>query len=122
MHIDCIHILHLIYPYPAGGGVCEPFSLNVPYGVCRNTSTIGLELLFINKSIAEQEVYDRRMRDIEIAIEDYSDECRDVFLEYLCVTNFPQCDLSHIEPRPLMVGSHKSDKVCSKQLSFNGLV
>ena len=90
-----------------GRGVCEPYSLNAPSGVCRTTATIGLELLFVDKSVAQQEDYDRKMRDIELAIADYSDECRDVFFEYLCVTNFPQCDLSHSRPRPLLVSTHE---------------
>ena len=71
--------------------------------MCRTTATIGLDLLFVNKSIAEQEEYDRKMRDIEIAIEEYSEQCRDGFFEYLCVSNFPQCDPSHSKPRPLLV-------------------
>ncbi|MCG8626249.1 MAG: hypothetical protein MJE68_30155, partial [Proteobacteria bacterium] len=62
-----------------------------------------MDLLFINKTIAGQEQYDIKMKDLQKAIEDYSEECRAVFLEYLCVTNFPQCDPSHITPRPLLV-------------------
>ena len=87
--------------------------MSVPFGICRTTATIGLDLLFINKSVAEQEQYDRKMRDIQVAIEDYSEECRSLFFEYLCVTNFPQCDPSHLEPRPLLVRENITHYFCN---------
>ena len=62
-----------------------------------------MDLIFINKSRGNQKEYDEKMNDIQLAVMDYSDQCRDILLEYLCVTNFPQCDLSHTSPRPHLV-------------------
>ena len=62
-----------------------------------------MDLLFINTSIADQVQYDDKMVDIQLAIAEYSEECRNMFFEYVCVSNFPQCDPSHSSPRPNLV-------------------
>ena len=62
-----------------------------------------MDLIFINNSIAEQSQYDEAMHKLEVAAKNYSENCRDIYLEYVCVTNFPQCDLSHPSPRPHLV-------------------
>ena len=33
----------------------------------------------------------------------YSPACARILNEYICVSNFPTCDLSHPSPRPVMV-------------------
>ena len=80
----------------AAGPTCQLYSGSLCYGY----GSIGMDQIYINTSVATQDAYEAEMNEFRTTIGNFSPQCQEVFLEFMCVATFPSCDLSHVEPRP----------------------
>ncbi len=64
-----------------------------------------MDWIYINTSKTSQERLDSGMENGLELIASYSPACATILEEYLCVSNYPSCDLSSATPRPIMVSS-----------------
>lgn len=85
-------------PECAAGPTCVSHSESV----CRRVGTIGMDWIYINTSKTSQERLDSGMENGLELIASYSPACATILEEYLCVSNYPSCDLSSATPRPIM--------------------
>ena len=80
----------------AAGPTCQLYSGSLCYGY----GSIGMDQIYINTSVATQDAYEAEMNEFRTTIGNFSPQCQEVFLEFMCITTFSSCDLSHVEPRP----------------------
>lgn len=115
-------------PQCAPGPTCVPHSENV----CRTVGTIGMDWVYIDTSRNNPERLLSSMANVVRHINtsgEYSPACAAILEEYVCVSNFPSCDLSHTSPRAIMPCRQFCDRVrgvCGEEIrglsSFTSLL
>lgn len=74
--------------------------------VCRTNGTTGYHKVYIDKTRGHNQAnYEEKMINLMHTVEEYNAECRILFAEFLCATNFPSCDLTQTTPTPYRVSS-----------------
>ncbi len=83
------------------GPTCLPHTDSV----CRTKGTVGMDWIFIDTSRTDRVQLRKGMEGVinHTASGQYSQVCAAILNEYICVSNYPSCDLSYSEPRPIMV-------------------
>lgn len=74
--------------------------------VCRTQGTIGMDWVYINTSRTSRDTLRTGMERVlnhTAIMGQYSPQCAQILDEYICISNYPSCDLSHVTPRPIMV-------------------
>ena len=97
--------LPLSLTHTAPGPECEFYTGDICYG----QGPVGLDHVYINTSIATQTEYEERMNEFYNTIANFDSKCRDAFMEYMCISTFSSCDLSHPQPRPHQVKALPSE-------------
>ena len=93
------HAFVSVVVFAAPGPTCIPHE----HDVCRTVGTIGMDWIYVDTATTDLE---SRVPDVNTLLglaADFSEDCRDMFVEYICVSNFPSCDTSHVSPRPIEV-------------------
>lgn len=73
--------------------------------VCRTSGTIGKDWIYLDSSMTNEDTLANSTRELlnAIAQQEYSQACTAILVEYICVSKFPSCDLSHTTPRSIPV-------------------
>lgn len=76
-----------------------------------------MDWIFIDTSRTDRERLRESMEGVvnHTATGQYSRACATILNEYICVSNYPSCDLSHSEPRPIMVRTTQNTPITSAQ-------
>ncbi len=75
--------------------------------VCRTQGTIGKDWIFLDTGTTNIEMLAQGMNKvldhIRVIANGFDAECAEILSEYLCISNYQPCDLSHSDPRPIQV-------------------
>ena len=71
--------------------------------VCKAYGLIGKDHIYTNTAVGSQAGYEAAMATLFTSVENFEPQCKTIFKEFVCVVNFPSCDLSYPTPRPLQV-------------------
>ena len=99
LHIQHIWLFSIIHTAP--GPTCQRYT----GALCRHVGTIAMDYVYINTSIANQDVYEFYLRS-ELRYLDQFPRCRKAMTDLLCRMNFPLCDYSSHTPKPRPVSNN----------------
>ncbi len=87
------------------GPACEHYQGKL----CFAKGMIGYDKVFINSSGQyNQADYEDSMERLLPTFDEYTEQCRKLFHQLLCATNFASCDLSKTTPTPIRVSMYVS--------------
>lgn len=71
--------------------------------VCRTHGSIGMDQIYTDTTVGSRSAYNASITSLFTTAQTFEPQCRNIFEEFVCIANFPSCDMSYPTPRPMQV-------------------